>query len=133
VHTGEVEIHEDTVAGLALHVTARIAARAKAREVLVYGIVSDLAAGSGLYFVERGTMSIDGVKGELRALSVAPERHLEPVTAHGADLGTLSAREREVLGLVAEGMSTAAIDRRDLLERQVEHVMEHEGDAFRRR
>ncbi len=114
VHAGEVEIRDRTVAGLALHVTERIAARAKAGEVLVSGIVTDLVAGSGLHFAERGSEAIEGA--ELRLLAVATEQHLEPHAPahHGkpASLDALSAREREVLTLVADGLSNGAIAKR---------------------
>jgi pimeloyl-ACP methyl ester carboxylesterase/DNA-binding NarL/FixJ family response regulator len=111
VHTGEIEIERQAVAGLALHVTERIAARAGAGEVLVSSVVTDLVAGAGLHFVERGTESIDGIEGQLRILAVRSEQHLEPTlrTPRKANLETLSTREHEVLSLVADGLSNAAI------------------------
>jgi pimeloyl-ACP methyl ester carboxylesterase/DNA-binding CsgD family transcriptional regulator len=112
VHTGEVEIRDRSVAGLAIHVTERISARAAAGEVLVSGIVSDLVAGSGLHFVERGSEPIEGT--DLRLLAVSLEQHLEPHMhqAKTASLDALSAREREVLTLVADGLRNAAIAER---------------------
>jgi len=111
VHTGEVEILPDSVAGLALHVTGRIGALAGADEILVSGVVTDLVAGSGLHFVERGSEKIDGMEAPLRLLAVAVEQHLEPVSRPGSkpSLDALSAREREVLALVADGLSNSAI------------------------
>ena len=112
VHTGEVEIRDAAVSGFALHVTERIAQRAAAGEVLVSGIVNDLVAGSGLHFIERGHESIEGM--DLRLLAVATEQHLEPHAraANAPSLEALSAREREVLALVADGLSNAGIAKR---------------------
>jgi pimeloyl-ACP methyl ester carboxylesterase/DNA-binding CsgD family transcriptional regulator len=117
IHAGEVEIEMESVAGLALHVTGRISARAEAGEILVSGLVTDLVAGSGLHFTQRKSMEIEGLENPLRLFAVVTEQHLEPAArAHAAvappSLETLSAREREVLALVAEGMSNAAIAER---------------------
>ena len=62
-----------------------------------------------LHFVERGSERIEGT--ELRVLAVKIEQHLEPNirTAGTRSLDALSAREREVLALVADGLSNAAI------------------------
>ena len=111
---GVFVIHDGAVAGLTLHMTERIAARAGPREVLVSGIVSDLVAGSGLHFVDRGREVVEGTDGHLRLLAVAVEQHLEPHhrPARAPDMEALSAREREVLALVADGLSNAAIAKR---------------------
>jgi len=63
VHTGEVELVGDKVEGIAVHIGARIADEAHAGEVLVSGVVKDLAAGSGIDFVDRGTHTLKGVPG----------------------------------------------------------------------
>jgi DNA-binding CsgD family transcriptional regulator len=114
VHAGEIEIHSDTIAGFAVHVTEQISARAAAGEVLVSGIVTDLVAGAGLHFSERSNAPIEGIEGGLRLLAVVTEQHLEPIARAGdaPSLETLSAREREVLTLVADGLSNAAIAKR---------------------
>jgi pimeloyl-ACP methyl ester carboxylesterase/DNA-binding CsgD family transcriptional regulator len=114
VHAGEVDIRDESVAGLALHVTERIAARATSGEVLVSGVVNDLIAGSGLHFIERGNEAIEGMDSPLRLLAVMVEQHLEPHTraARAPNLEALTAREREVLALVAEGRSNASIAQR---------------------
>jgi class 3 adenylate cyclase len=63
VHTGEVELVGDGVAGIAVHVGARISALAGPGEVLVSGTVKDLVAGSGLEFAEHGATELRGVPG----------------------------------------------------------------------
>lgn len=64
IHTGEVERLADDIAGIAVHIGARIAGRAEANEVLVSGTVRDLVAGSGLEFSDRGKHQLKGVPGE---------------------------------------------------------------------
>lgn len=66
LHTGEVELVDGNVAGIAVHIGARIAARATAGEVLVSGTVRDLVAGSGIAFADRGVAELKGVPGEWR-------------------------------------------------------------------
>jgi class 3 adenylate cyclase len=61
VHTGECELHDGTVAGLALAIGARICAAAGGREVLVSRTVKDLVAGSGLSFEHHGARALKGV------------------------------------------------------------------------
>lgn len=114
VHAGEVDIRDGSAAGLALHVTERIAARAAGGEVLVSGVVSDLIAGSGLHLIARGDEMIEGMDHTLKLLAVMMEQHLEPhiPAAKTPNLDALTAREREVLALVAEGRSNAAIAQR---------------------
>jgi class 3 adenylate cyclase len=71
LHTGECEIADGKVAGIAVHTGARVAARAKSDEVLVSSTVKDLVAGSGLAFSERGTHELKGIPGEWRLFAVA--------------------------------------------------------------
>lgn len=61
LHTGEVELRGDDVAGVAVHVGARVAALAGPGEVLVSKTVKDLVLGSGLRFAERGEHELKGV------------------------------------------------------------------------
>jgi class 3 adenylate cyclase len=69
-HTGEIEYVNGDVQGIAVHIGARIAARAGAGEVLVSGTVKDLVAGSGLVFADCGTCTLKGVPDEWRIFSV---------------------------------------------------------------
>jgi class 3 adenylate cyclase len=70
VHTGEVERVDDTVAGLAVHIGARIAALADAGEVLVSRTVKDLVAGSGIAFEDRGSHRLKGIPEEWQVYAV---------------------------------------------------------------
>jgi len=70
LHTGEVEIMGDKLAGVAVHTGARVASQAGAGEVLVSSTVKDLVAGSGIEFEDRGTRQLKGVPGEWRLFAV---------------------------------------------------------------
>jgi class 3 adenylate cyclase len=70
LHTGECEVQGDTVAGIAVHIGARVSALAGAGEVLVSSTVKDLVAGSGIEFAERGEQELKGVPGRWRLYSV---------------------------------------------------------------
>jgi len=54
LHTGEIELAEDDIGGIAVHTAARIVAMAAPCETLVSDTVRDLVAGSGLRFADRG-------------------------------------------------------------------------------
>ena len=70
LHTGEVELADGKVAGIAVNIGARVASRAQSSEVLVSGTVKDLVAGSGLEFEDRGTAELKGIPGEWRLFAV---------------------------------------------------------------
>ncbi len=70
LHTGECEVHGETVAGIAVHIGARVSALAGPGEVLVSSTVRDLVAGSGIEFEERGEHELKGVPGRWRLYSV---------------------------------------------------------------
>lgn len=61
LHAGEIDRRGDDVAGIGVHIAARVMALADADEVLVSRTVKDLVAGSGLDFYERGTQKLRGV------------------------------------------------------------------------
>jgi len=73
LHTGECEVVDRGLAGIAVHIGARVAGVAQAGEVLVSKTVCDLVAGSGLKFAERGTQTLKGVPGEWHLYSAIPE------------------------------------------------------------
>ncbi|MFZ0192829.1 MAG: adenylate/guanylate cyclase domain-containing protein [Streptosporangiaceae bacterium] len=70
LHTGECEIADSNVAGIAVHTGARVAAQAGADEVLVSNTVKDLVAGSGIKFIDRGAHELKGIPGQWRLFAV---------------------------------------------------------------
>ena len=70
VHTGEVEVVGDKLAGIAVHIGARIGSLAQGNEILVSSTVRDIVAGSGLRFTDRGQRTLKGVDGEWRLYAV---------------------------------------------------------------
>ena len=73
LHTGECEVMGSKLGGIAVHIGARVAALAKAGEVLVSSTVRDLVAGSGLSFRDRGVHALKGVPGEWHVFVVDRE------------------------------------------------------------
>ena len=71
LHTGEIEVRGADVAGLAVHIGARVAATAGPGEVLVSGAVPPLVVGSGIAFADRGEHELKGVPGRWTLFSVA--------------------------------------------------------------
>jgi class 3 adenylate cyclase len=61
LHCGEVSRRPDSIAGITVHIGARVAALAAPSEVLVTRTVRDLVAGSGIAFEERGEHELKGV------------------------------------------------------------------------
>ena len=70
LHTGECEPVEGKLAGIAVHIGARVAAHAGPGEVLVSSTVKDLVAGSDLQFVDRGVTELKGIPGDWRLFCV---------------------------------------------------------------
>ena len=70
IHTGECEVVDGKVAGIAVSIGARVASRAAAGEILVSQTVRDLVTGSGLEFDDRGSHELKGVPGEWRLYSL---------------------------------------------------------------
>jgi class 3 adenylate cyclase len=71
LHAGEIELRGDDVAGVAVHIGARVSALAAAGEVLVSSTVKDLVAGSGIEFTDRGEHGLKGVPGTWHLHSVS--------------------------------------------------------------
>jgi pimeloyl-ACP methyl ester carboxylesterase/DNA-binding CsgD family transcriptional regulator len=138
VHTGECEVMADDIAGIAVHLTARLVAIARPGEVITSGTVKDLVVGSGLDFEDRGTHVLRGVPGEWTLYAIVGDSEASSMTTAGpaivgnapasdrvredvslvlggagrsarSELGELSNRELDVLALVAEGLSNEEI------------------------
>lgn len=77
LHTGECLLREDDIGGIAVHIAARIAAKARAKEVLVSSTVKDLVYGSGITFEDRGAHALKGVPGAWQLFS--PVGYHDPV------------------------------------------------------
>jgi class 3 adenylate cyclase len=71
LHTGELEVMDSDLGGLAVHIAARVMDRAAPSEVLVSGTVKDLVVGSGIGFEDRGEHELRGVPGEWRLYAVS--------------------------------------------------------------
>ena len=70
LHTGECEVVDGKVAGIAVHTGARVASQAGPGEVLVSSTVKDLVAGSEIQFADRGVAALRGIPGEWRLFAV---------------------------------------------------------------
>jgi class 3 adenylate cyclase len=70
LHTGEIELRGDDVAGIAVHIAQRVSALAAPRQVLVSRTVTDLVVGSGIQFADRGEHELRGVPGTWHLYSV---------------------------------------------------------------
>jgi class 3 adenylate cyclase len=71
LHTGEVELRDDDVGGIAVHVAARVMAKADPGEILVSRTVRDLVAGSDVTLEDRGMYLLKGIEGDWQLLAVA--------------------------------------------------------------
>ena len=74
LHTGEVEMADGDVHGIAVHIAARIMALAAPGEVLVSGVIPPLVLGSRITFTDRGDQELKGVPGSWRVLAVNDSR-----------------------------------------------------------
>jgi class 3 adenylate cyclase len=64
LHTGEIEPNGEKVAGIAVHIGARVMAQAGPSQVLVSATVKDLTAGAGIGYEPHGVYALKGVPGE---------------------------------------------------------------------
>jgi len=70
LHTGECEIRDDSLEGLAIHIAARVSAKAGRDEILVSRTVKDLVAGSGIVFEDFGSHTLKGIPDSLQLFKV---------------------------------------------------------------
>jgi class 3 adenylate cyclase len=80
LHTGEIEMRGDDIGGVAVHAAARVMAQSRPNEVLVSRVVTDLVAGAGLKFAERGTHELKGAAGAMGPVCREPVSR--PVAAY---------------------------------------------------
>jgi pimeloyl-ACP methyl ester carboxylesterase len=71
LHTGEIELRGDDIGGIGVHIAARVEALAEPDQVLVTKTVTDLVAGSGISFADRGLHDLKGVPGSWQLFAVA--------------------------------------------------------------
>lgn len=74
LHAGECEVRGDDLAGIAVHIAARVAATANAGEVVVSKTLADLVLGSGLEFDDRGAHELKGVPGSWALVALRRSR-----------------------------------------------------------
>ena len=72
VHAGEIELLGDDIAGIAVHIAARVMNCAAPGEVLVSRTIKDLVAGSGLKFADRGVRTLRGVPDQWQLFAAEP-------------------------------------------------------------
>jgi pimeloyl-ACP methyl ester carboxylesterase len=94
IHTGECELLDADIGGIAVHIAARICGQAGAREILVSRTVRDLVVGSGTGFEDRGSIELRGVPGTWQLLAVA--RHGARAGSAEAELASMPTPARRI-------------------------------------
>ena len=92
IHTGECELLDTDIGGLAVHIAARICGQASAGEILVSRTVRDLVVGSGTGFEDRGSVELRGVPGTWQLLAV--DRHGARAGSAEAELASMPTPDR---------------------------------------
>ena len=87
IHTGECELLDADIGGIAVHIAARILGQAGAGEILVSRTVRDLVVGSGTGFEDRGSVELRGVPGTWQLLAV--DRHGPRAGSAEAELASM--------------------------------------------
>src|SRR5207245_3749480 len=99
LHTGECDTINEKLAGTAVEMSAQIAAKARAGEVLVSSTVTDLVAGSGIQFEDRGAHPLKGVDGTWHLFAVVQDSDSGPIKH--ADKSTPISSQRRAIDSVA--------------------------------
>jgi len=92
IHTGECELLDNDIGGIAVHIAARILGQAGAGEILVSRTVRDLVVGSGIGFEDRGGVELRGVPGTWQLLAV--DRRGAQVGSPEAELASMPTPDR---------------------------------------
>lgn len=125
MHTGECERRGKDVAGIAVHIAARVAATASPQEVLVSSTVKELAAGGGFDFAARGSHVLKGVPGRHRVFAAsvrAPEAQRPRAKRKRATSTRTSAPAKEQL-------SVLIVDDHPLWRQTISTLIERSGAA----
>ena len=77
LHTGEVEISDEDVRGIAVHIAARVAGLAGPSECLVTRTVKDLVAGADIRFTERGKQELKGLAEAIDLFAATPRQAVQ--------------------------------------------------------
>ena len=119
VHTGEVELIGDDVGGMAVHLGARVSAKAAAGEVLVSSTVRDLVVGSELRFSEAGEHELKGVPGTWRLFRLDPDH--APTPALDSPEQHMKRRDRAAVTIARRAPSAARLVGRIAAGRRSDH------------
>jgi pimeloyl-ACP methyl ester carboxylesterase/class 3 adenylate cyclase len=92
IHTGECELLDNDIGGIAVHIAARILGHAGAGDILVSRTVRDLVVGSGTGFEDRGSVELRGVPGNWQLLAV--DRHGPRAGSPEAELASTPTPDR---------------------------------------
>jgi hypothetical protein len=121
LHTGEVELDRDQIAGVGVHLAARVMAEADAGQVLVTSTVRDLLGGSGLGFIDLGARELKGFNENWRLfaldLATVPRDGQAKAVGWEALAEGRDATGVPFPGLLSVGRSTGYVGREALLQR----------------
>jgi len=111
LNVGEIDKDQQLPSGLAYLIAEEIARQASPGEVLAARSFADLCGSLGQSFFDHVPLSVEGTTGPVHVVSIVGPNPMDPreKPEHEPDLDKLSTREREVLKLVAEGMSNSSI------------------------